>query len=567
MPLAEDARRRGRRRGRARRRRRHEHRRTRRASSRRPSRSSPRSSPRGTGTAVAPLPVGGASLDDHDGLTILSTDLAEIREQLPSWASDELPGPFRTPAVASRRPRAWCCRPGSSCRSTVPCCSGRAPQVARVTNRELPRLITVPSPQQDISRTHAEVRVEGDARRSSRTCDSTNGIHVCPARRGRPTAAPGGAQRGRCRRGRRPRRRRDVLGGAGFVTARREAVDAAAPAGLRVPSGSLGLGGFADVFLYQQELPRREVAVKVLLAGQPRRRACARRFQQRGQPHGPAVAPPVDRHDLPRRRSPPTGARSWSWSTARGRVWRSGTGTERISVAEALRIGIRLASARRDRAPRRHPAPRHQAGERADHRLRVAGAHRLRHRRDDAATARGATVGMSIPWSPPELLGEHPTGDERSDVYSLAATIYSLLAGPDAVRDRRRAEHRAAAGRPDRTGTAAADGARRRAAEPAGAARARHGEAPGAPVRLRCGRRPRAAAGRGRPPAADHPARPHGRARRRARDQVRRRRRPDEDREDATRLRSIVTVAPTAPVAPRPPRRRRVRTSRPACAG
>ena len=41
----------------------------------------------------------------------------------------------------------------------------------------------------------------------------------------------------------------------------------------------------------------------------------------------------------------------------------------------------------------------------------------------------GATVGMSIPWSPPELLGEHPTGDERSDVYSLAATIYSLLAG------------------------------------------------------------------------------------------------------------------------------------------
>jgi len=36
---------------------------------------------------------------------------------------------------------------------------------------------------------------------------------------------------------------------------------------------------------------------------------------------------------------------------------------------------------------------------------------------------------MSIPWSPPELLAEHPTGDERSDVYSLAATIYSLLAG------------------------------------------------------------------------------------------------------------------------------------------
>ena len=50
------------------------------------------------------------------------------------------------------------------------------------------------------------------------------------------------------------------------MTARREA---SAPP--RLPGYEylrvLGLGGFADVFLYQQELPRREVAVKVLLAG------------------------------------------------------------------------------------------------------------------------------------------------------------------------------------------------------------------------------------------------------------------------------------------------------------
>ncbi|HEY9324107.1 MAG TPA: serine/threonine protein kinase, partial [Agromyces sp.] len=30
--------------------------------------------------------------------------------------------------------------------------------------------------------------------------------------------------------------------------------------------GLLGSGGFADVFLYEQKLPRRKVAVKVLLA-------------------------------------------------------------------------------------------------------------------------------------------------------------------------------------------------------------------------------------------------------------------------------------------------------------
>ena len=42
----------------------------------------------------------------------------------------------------------------------------------------------------------------------------------------------------------------------------------------------------------------------------------------------------------------------------------------------------------RDRAPRRDPAPGHQARERADHRLRVAGAHGLRHRRDDGPRTR-----------------------------------------------------------------------------------------------------------------------------------------------------------------------------------
>ncbi|KQY24764.1 hypothetical protein ASD16_04505 [Cellulomonas sp. Root485] len=132
--------------------------------------------PGATDAAVAPLPVGGASLDDHDGLTILSTDLAEIREQLPSWASDELPGPFRTPAVAGP-PARLVLSTGLVVPLDRAVLLGRAPQVARVTNRELPRLITVPSPQQDISRTHAEVRVEGEHVVVT-DLDSTNGIHV-----------------------------------------------------------------------------------------------------------------------------------------------------------------------------------------------------------------------------------------------------------------------------------------------------------------------------------------------------------------------------------------------------
>ncbi|KRD44798.1 hypothetical protein ASE38_12145 [Cellulomonas sp. Root930] len=145
--------------------------------------------PTPSAAAGTPVAVGGASLDDHDGLTILSTDLAEIRDQLPSWASDEVPGPFRVP-----EPAPVAARLVLSTGLVVPLdravLLGRAPQVARVTNRELPRLITVPSPQQDISRTHAEVRVEGDHVVVT-DLDSTNGIHVARAGEGARRLHPG----------------------------------------------------------------------------------------------------------------------------------------------------------------------------------------------------------------------------------------------------------------------------------------------------------------------------------------------------------------------------------------
>ncbi|WP_421734202.1 FHA domain-containing protein [Cellulomonas sp.] len=147
--------------------------------------------PRTTSTdgSALPVAVGAASLDDHDGLTILSTDLAEIRDQLPSWASDEVPGPFRVPEVASVAARLVL-----STGLVVPLdravLLGRAPQVARVTNRELPRLITVPSPQQDISRTHAEVRLDGDHVVVT-DLDSTNGVHVARAGEGARRLHPG----------------------------------------------------------------------------------------------------------------------------------------------------------------------------------------------------------------------------------------------------------------------------------------------------------------------------------------------------------------------------------------
>jgi len=138
--------------------------------------------------------VGGSSVDDHDGLTILSTDLAAIRERLPSWAADwggdeAVPGPFAPPQTSGTVPQLVL-----STGLVVPLdrsvLLGRAPQVARVTNSELPHLVTVPSPQQDISRTHAEVHVlNGQVLVTDLA--STNGVHVTRTGEGARRLHPG----------------------------------------------------------------------------------------------------------------------------------------------------------------------------------------------------------------------------------------------------------------------------------------------------------------------------------------------------------------------------------------
>ena len=59
----------------------------------------------------------------------------------------------------------------------------------------------------------------------------------------------------------------------------------------------LGLGGFADVFEYQQHLPRRSVAVKVLFASSI---DSGTRDSFNSEANLMAqLPPPLDRHDLP----------------------------------------------------------------------------------------------------------------------------------------------------------------------------------------------------------------------------------------------------------------------------
>ena len=189
---------------------------------------------------------------------------------------------------------------------------------------------------------------------------------------------------------------------------------------------TLGLGGFADVFLYRQELPRRDVAVKVLLAGSLDDEV-RERFQTEANlmaqlSHHPSIVT-VYQADIASDGRPYL-VMEYCSRTGLAERYR----TERISVAEVLRIGVRLASA---------VETAHRAGilhrdiKPANVLTTDFGWPALTDFGIAATTGQGggATVGMSIPWSPPELLAEHPRGDERSDVYSLGATLYSLLAG------------------------------------------------------------------------------------------------------------------------------------------
>jgi hypothetical protein len=158
---------------------------------------------------AAPVPAlpGPASADDHDGLTILSGELASIRQHLPSWAVSQTgdwpsgagiptpapgPGAFTSSspvsgavpvsgAAAAPTTHAPVPRLALSTGALVPVDAvvliGRAPQAGRAPDGAEPRLVTVPSPEQDISRTHAEVRLEL-GRVLVTDLYSTNGITV-----------------------------------------------------------------------------------------------------------------------------------------------------------------------------------------------------------------------------------------------------------------------------------------------------------------------------------------------------------------------------------------------------
>jgi hypothetical protein len=113
------------------------------------------------GAAAAPIPPAPVQ-GDHDGATVSAAELRALRQQPPT-ADDVATAVLdvaSVPAAGSTgRIRLSTGQVAALDRTVI---IGRRPRSTRASGANLPHLIAVESPQQDISRSHLEVRPEGD---------------------------------------------------------------------------------------------------------------------------------------------------------------------------------------------------------------------------------------------------------------------------------------------------------------------------------------------------------------------------------------------------------------------
>lgn len=111
-----------------------------------------RDTPDDAGTGGQPEGFGAPRLGDHDGYTITSAELGALRQQLPS------PEPVdRTPPARARLEMST----GDVVALDRDVVIGRRPEVDRVQGGRVPTVLTVPSPRQDVSRTHLRIGWSG----------------------------------------------------------------------------------------------------------------------------------------------------------------------------------------------------------------------------------------------------------------------------------------------------------------------------------------------------------------------------------------------------------------------
>ena len=188
----------------------------------------------------------------------------------------------------------------------------------------------------------------------------------------------------------------------------------------------LGSGGYADVYLYEQAMPRMRVAVKVLsdsgLSAEVLGRFTAEANAMALLADHPYIVQ-VFRADTAADGRPYIVMKYYPQRNLGAR-----SRTERLTVAEVLTVGVRIASAvetahragilHRDIKPANILTSQYGEPGLADFGIASTKENRS-----------GEPEGMSIPWAAPEVVFSLSPADERSDVYSLGATLWHLLVG------------------------------------------------------------------------------------------------------------------------------------------
>jgi serine/threonine protein kinase len=192
----------------------------------------------------------------------------------------------------------------------------------------------------------------------------------------------------------------------------------------------LGTGGFADVFLFRQDMPNREVAVKVLLhdiSNDDVKQMFRFEMDAMGRLGGHPSILTVHQAGIS---SDGRGFMVMEYCPeGLGRAWRD----RPLPLADVLHIGVKIGSAletahrasvvHRDIKPSNILWTAYGKPVLADFGI----SNRL------ASSTESSVVAMSVPWSAPEIIrGDvlaNKQADVHAEVYSLGATLYSLLAG------------------------------------------------------------------------------------------------------------------------------------------
>jgi eukaryotic-like serine/threonine-protein kinase len=188
----------------------------------------------------------------------------------------------------------------------------------------------------------------------------------------------------------------------------------------------LGSGGFADVFLYGQHMPKRRVAVKIMRAVVTAETARVQ-FESEANLMAQLSSHPsiVTIHFAAVAEN---GRPFLVMEYCSGPNLADRSRQKPLSVPEMLQIMIRLCGAvetahregilHRDIKPANVLTTDYGWPALTDFGISVI-----------AGEATIGDGGISIPWSPPEAIGGAGKLDVRSDIYSLAATAYTLLVG------------------------------------------------------------------------------------------------------------------------------------------